>query len=133
MVAKGYRSANVVHPRGGYQKPIAITTPNLDHKNGHYVRPNRVALKYLDFKKDVDPNVHVRMFNFVNKTNAKTFEEYIIKVFNYTLRDTTLNWCHNYMSKFPNGIFLERIQAFCKRHQKIQNDKQIYMELKNMK
>jgi hypothetical protein len=45
MVARGYKSVNVVHPREGYRKPIVITTPNLDHKNGHYVRPNRVALK----------------------------------------------------------------------------------------
>jgi hypothetical protein len=32
-----------------------------------------VALKYLDLKKDVDLDVHVRMFNFVVKANAKTF------------------------------------------------------------
>jgi len=49
------------------------------------------------------------------------------------LRDTTSGWCHNYMSKFPNYIFSELTHAFCQRHQKTQNDKQIYMELKNMK
>jgi hypothetical protein len=64
-----------------------------------------VALKYPDFKKDVDPNVHVRMFNSVVKANAKTFEEYIINVFSYTLRDTTSYWCHNYMLEFPNCTF----------------------------
>jgi hypothetical protein len=37
------------------------------------------------------------------------------------------------MSKFLDYIFLELTHAFCKRHQKIQNDKQIYMDLKNMK
>jgi predicted nucleic acid-binding protein len=37
------------------------------------------------------------------------------------------------MSKFPNYIFLELTQAFCKHHRRTQNDKQIYMELKNMK
>jgi hypothetical protein len=37
------------------------------------------------------------------------------------------------MSKFLDNIFLKLIEAFCKCHQKIQNDKQIYMELKNMK
>jgi hypothetical protein len=37
------------------------------------------------------------------------------------------------MSKFPNYIVLKFTQAFCKHHQKIQNDEQIYVELKNMK
>jgi hypothetical protein len=37
------------------------------------------------------------------------------------------------MSKFPNCIFSKLTQAFCKRHQKTQNDKQIYMELNDMK
>jgi hypothetical protein len=56
-----------------------------------------VALKYLDFRKNVDPDAHVRMFNFVIKTNAKTFEECIINALSYALKDTTSNWCYNYM------------------------------------
>jgi hypothetical protein len=92
-----------------------------------------VAFKYLDFKKDVDPNVHVRVFNFIVKAIAKTFEEYIINAFSYTLRNMASDWCHNYMLKFHDYIFLEFTYAFCKHHRKIHNDKQIYMELKNMK
>jgi hypothetical protein len=42
---QGTKSANAVHPRGGYRKPIIIIAPILDHKDGHYVRSNRVALK----------------------------------------------------------------------------------------
>jgi hypothetical protein len=49
-----------------------------------------VALKYPNFKKNVDPNVHVRMFNFVIKANAETSKKYIINVCNYMLRD--MNW-----------------------------------------
>jgi hypothetical protein len=45
------KNANVMHSRGGYRMPIVVTTPIFYHKNGHYVRPNKVALKYLDFKK----------------------------------------------------------------------------------
>jgi hypothetical protein len=37
------------------------------------------------------------------------------------------------MSKFLDYIFSKLIQAFCKHHWKIQNDEQIYIELKNMK
>jgi len=69
----------------------------LDHKDGHYVRPNMVAFKYPDFKKDVDPNVLVKVFNSLVKVNVETFEEYIINAFNYTVKDTTSNRCHNYM------------------------------------
>jgi hypothetical protein len=55
------------------------------------VNPNKVAFKYLDFKKNVDPYAYVRIFNFVVKANAKTSEEYITNTFSYTLRDTTSN------------------------------------------
>jgi hypothetical protein len=60
MVARRYRSANVMNPRGGYWEPFAVTTSIHDHRNGHYVRPNKVAFKYLDFKKNVDLDAHVR-------------------------------------------------------------------------
>jgi len=67
------------------------------------------------------------------KVNAQTFKEYIINVFSYMLKDTALDWCHNYMLEFPNHTFLELTKTFCKHHWKTQNDEQIYMELKNMK
>ncbi len=119
MATRRYKNADATNPRKGYQEPSVITTQILDHRDGHSVRPNRVALKYLDFKKDVDPDVHVRMFNFVVKENVETSEKYIINVFNYMLRDITLNWCRNYMSKLLDYIVLEFTQAFCKCHQKI--------------
>jgi len=78
-----------------------------------------IVLKYHDFKKDVDLDVHVNVFNFIVKVNAKTFKEYIIIAFNYMLRDITWDWCHNYMSKFPDYTFLELTKAFCKCHRKI--------------
>jgi hypothetical protein len=80
-----------VHSRGGYRKSIVATTPILDHRDGHYVRPNMVAFKYPDFIKDANPNAHVRVFNFIIKKNAKTFEEYIINAFNYMLKDMALD------------------------------------------
>jgi hypothetical protein len=77
-----------------------------------------VSLKYLDLKKDVDANAHGRVFNFAMKANVETFEKYIINAFSYTLRDTTSNWCHNYVLKFHDCTFSEFTQAFCKRHRK---------------
>ncbi len=49
MVIWGYSSADVTNPRRGYQKPYVVTTLIFDHKDGYYVRPHRVAFKYLDF------------------------------------------------------------------------------------
>jgi len=97
MATERYRNVDVMNPKRGYQKPFIVIIPNFYHRIGHYVRPNKVALKYLDFKKNVDPDAHVEVFNFVVKANAKTSKEYIINMFNYILKDTTSNWCHNYI------------------------------------
>jgi len=91
MATRRYRNANAMNPRGGYREPSTIITPIPNHKDGHYVRPNMVALKYPNFFLNVDPNAHVRVFNSAIKKNAKTFEKYIINVTNYTLRDITLD------------------------------------------
>jgi hypothetical protein len=74
MAIGGYRNENAMHPKRGYRELIIVTTPIFDHRDGHYVRPNMVVIKYLNLKKDVDPNVHVRMFNFVVKANVEAFE-----------------------------------------------------------
>jgi hypothetical protein len=91
MVVRKYKCANVTNLRKGYQKPFVVIAPIPDHKYGHYVRPNRVALKYHDFKKDVDIDAHVKVLSSIVKTNTKTFEDYIINEFNYMLKDTTLD------------------------------------------
>jgi hypothetical protein len=91
MVARGYKSANATNLRKGYQKPSVVTAPIPNDKYGHYVKPNRVALKYPDFKKDVDLDAHVRVFNFIIKINTETSKEYIINAFSYMQKDTTLD------------------------------------------
>jgi len=90
-------------------------------------------LKYLDYKKDANPNARVKVFNVAMKENGETYEEYIVNAFNYTLREMASYWGHNYMLKFPNYSFFELMQVLCKHHHKMQNDKQIYMELKSIK
>ncbi len=133
IAVKKCRCVDVVHSKGEYQEPIIVILPILDHRDGHYVRLNKVVFKYRNFKKNVDPDDHVRVFNYRVKTNVENSEKYIINAFSYMLKDTTLDWCHNYMSKFPDCIFSKFTQAFCKHHWKTQNDEQIYMEMKNMK
>jgi hypothetical protein len=89
MVARRYRGVDATNLKGGYQGPSVVSVKTSNHRDGHYVRPNRVALKYPDFKKNASPNVHVRMFNSIVKANAEIFEEYIINAFSYMLRDMT--------------------------------------------
>jgi hypothetical protein len=55
----------------------------------------------------------------------KILKKNIINAFSYTLKDTPLDWCHNYMSEFLDYILLKLKRAFCKRHWKTQNDEQI--------
>jgi hypothetical protein len=89
MVVGGYISVDGMNPRGGYQEPFVVTTQIFVHKDGHHIRPNRVASKHLNLKKYVNPNAHVKVFNSAVKANAKTFQIYIINAFSYMLRNTT--------------------------------------------
>jgi len=59
MAGKGYKSANAMNSKGGHWEPFAIIVLVLDHRDGHYVRPNKVALNYLNFKKDVHPKCSI--------------------------------------------------------------------------
>jgi len=116
IAVKGYKNIGAKNSKGGHYEPSFITHGIPNHRNGHFVRPNKVALKYHDFKENVDLYAHVKGFNFVVKVKVETFEEYIISVFNYTLKDMASDLCHNYMLKKINCIFLEFTHSFCKCH-----------------
>ncbi len=96
-------------------------------------RPYWSTLKYPDYKKGANLNVHVKVFQATIKMNGETFDKCVTNAFNYTMKETTSDWCHNYMLEFPNYVFFELTQTFYKCHQKTQNDEQIYMEFKNIK
>ncbi len=49
MVARGYKSVNAMNPRRGYQEPSALNVQIHGYIVGHYVRSNKVALKYPKF------------------------------------------------------------------------------------
>jgi hypothetical protein len=59
MVVGRYKSVDAINPRWKYWKPFVVIAQIPDHKYGHSVRPNKVAFKFPNFKKTVDPNVHV--------------------------------------------------------------------------
>ncbi len=54
-------------------------------------------------------------------------------MFSFTLKDIVFDWCNNYMGDYLNCTFVELQLAFHYRFGIIQNDEQIYLQLKNMK
>jgi hypothetical protein len=58
----------------GWPSPIPRTKNQIggeSQSRGLMAKPYRLALKYLDYKKDANPNAHVRVFNVVVRTNGK--------------------------------------------------------------
>jgi hypothetical protein len=49
MAIGRYKSVDVVNPKGGYQEPSVVAAQIPNHKDGHYLRPNMVVLKYFNF------------------------------------------------------------------------------------
>ncbi len=89
MATRRYEITSARNLGGGYGEPFVVAIGIINNRNGHSVGPNMVALKYLDFKKDVDLDAHVRVFYIIMKANVKTCKEYIINVCSYMLKDTT--------------------------------------------
>jgi len=67
MAVKRYKNVDVANLRGGYQESYVATTQTPNCRDGHFVKPNRVAFKYLNFFLNDDLDAHLRMFNFVIK------------------------------------------------------------------
>jgi len=42
--------------------------------------------------KDIDPNVHIKVFKKVIKANIETMKANIINLFGFTLQDNILEW-----------------------------------------
>jgi hypothetical protein len=58
IAARRHKNTNVKSPRGGYWEPYVEIIEIPNNRNGHSIRPNMVALKYSNFKKDVDLKNH---------------------------------------------------------------------------
>jgi len=70
IVARRYINTYAKNLIRGYQEPSIVIAKIPYHRNGHFVKANKVALKYPDFKKNVDLNVHVKIFNYAMKFNV---------------------------------------------------------------
>jgi hypothetical protein len=98
-----------------------------------YFRPCRRPLKYHEYKKDSNMDVHVKVFKATIKTNGETINEEITNMFNFKLKDNASNWCNNYMRNHPHYRFVDLEHTFCKHYKIIHNDEQMYLQLKNLK
>jgi len=93
-------------------------------------RPYRWPLNYPKYVKDFDPDAHVKVFKVGIRANSETNDAKIVNLFSFTFKDIVHN---NYMGHYPDYTFVGLQMAFCKRYKKVQNDEQVYLQLKNMK
>jgi hypothetical protein len=55
-------------------------------------------------------------------------------MFNFTLRDTTLDQRNNYLRDYPNYyVFVDLEQAFYKWYRMVENDEDVYLQLNILK
>ncbi len=90
-------------------------------------------LKYHEYKKDYDMDVHIKVFKVMIKTNGETINEEIKNMFNFKLNDNASYWCNNYMRNHPHYRFANLEHVFCKHYMIVHNDEQMYLQLKNLK
>jgi hypothetical protein len=73
--------------------------------------------------KDIDPDVHIRVFKKTIKVNGETMEANIINLFGFTLQDNVSKWGKNFLQDHHNCTFEELEQTFYKRFRTMKNDK----------
>ncbi len=89
-------------------------------------------LQYPTYVKDIDLDVHIRVFKKAIKVNGETVESDIINLFSFTPHDSIFEWGENYVQDHPNCTFEKLEQAFCKRFKIMKNDEEVYMQLQNI-
>jgi hypothetical protein len=70
-------------------------------------KPYRRPLNYFEYVKNLNPNVHVKVFKTIIKANGETEDVKIVNMFSFTLKYTMYNWCNNYMGDYLECIFVE--------------------------
>jgi hypothetical protein len=58
-------------------------------------------LQYPTYMKDINPNVHIKVFKKIIKINGKTMEVDIINMFGFTLKDNILEWVRTLYKIIP--------------------------------
>ncbi len=89
-------------------------------------------LQYPTYVTDTNLNVHNKVFKKAIKANGETMETDIINLFGFTLLNNILEWGENFVQDHSNCTFEELEQAFYKCFQIVNNDEEIYMQLRNL-
>jgi hypothetical protein len=95
-------------------------------------RPYHHPLIYPKYVKDSDLDAHFEVFKIAIITNGEINDVEIVNLFTYILKNIMFDWCNYYLGDYPNCTFAKLLLFFCKV-QKVQNDEQVYLELKSMK
>jgi len=82
--------------------------------------------------KDIDHDVHIKVFKKVIWINGEIVEVDIINMFGFILWDNISKWGENFIQDHPNYTFDGLGQAFCKHFWTMKNDEEIYMQLRNL-
>jgi hypothetical protein len=61
-----------------------------------------MKLQYPTYVKNINPDVHIRIFKKTIKANGETMEADIINLFDFTPRDNIFEWDGNYIQNHPN-------------------------------
>jgi hypothetical protein len=69
--------------------------------------PFFLPFNYLEYVKDYNPNVHVRVFKVASRANSEIDDAKVVHLFIFTLENIVCNWCNNYMGDYPNCIFVK--------------------------
>jgi hypothetical protein len=84
-------------------------------------------LQYPTYVKDIDLDVHIRVFKKAIKANGEIVEVDIINLFGFIVQDNILEWGENFVQDHCNYTFDELEQAFCKHFRIVKNDEEVYM------
>ncbi len=82
-------------------------------------KPYHRPFNYLEYVKDSNLDVHVKVFKVAIRANSEIDDAKFINLFSFNLKDIVFNWCNNYMGDYPDCIFVELLLAFCKRYRKV--------------
>jgi hypothetical protein len=86
-----------------------------------------MKLHHPTYVKNIDLDVHIRVFKKVIKTNSEIVEINTINLFSFTLIDNILEWGEIFVEDHPNCTFKKLEEGFCKQFEIVKNGKEVYI------
>ncbi len=83
--------------------------------------------QYPTYVKDIDLDVHIRVFKKAIRANEKFVEANIINMLAFNLQNNISKWGENFVQDHFNCTFEKLEQGFYKKNWTMKNDKEVYM------